>query len=64
MLIENHCAVTQLLELGFGKCDLCVQVPIASGIKDPKELLGKRITTSFSTVAKRYFQALGRCLFI
>lgn len=33
MLIENECLVDQLTELGFGKCDLCVQVPIASGTK-------------------------------
>jgi ATP phosphoribosyltransferase len=57
MLIENESKVDQLLELGFGKCDLCLQVPISSGYTSAKELVGKRITTSFETVTKRFFQA-------
>lgn len=64
MLIENEARVDHLLDLGFGKCDLCVQVPISSGITNPRDLIGKRIVTSFETVTKRYFQALESGKFI
>lgn len=58
MLVENVSQVVQLLPLGFGRCDLCIQVPIASKITDPAELVGKRIVTSFETITNRYFHAL------
>ena len=41
--------------LGFGQCKLCLLAPIASAVKDPKELSGKRIVTSFPALAKKYF---------
>jgi ATP phosphoribosyltransferase len=31
---------------------------VASGIKDPKDLAGKRIVTSFPFLTKRYFDSL------
>jgi ATP phosphoribosyltransferase len=44
--------------LGFGKCKLQVQVPEASGLNAPEDLLGKRIVTSFERVASEYFEEL------
>jgi len=58
MIAESNVKVHQLIELGFGKCDLCVQVPVTSGIKDPKELVGKRIVTSFTNLSKQFFGKL------
>lgn len=43
------------MELGFGKCKLCVQAPVAAGITDVKTLSGKRIVTSFPSVCKSFF---------
>ena len=53
MIAEASVDVEILLELGFGKCKLCVQVPIDSGITDVKQLVGKRIATSFENVTHR-----------
>lgn len=50
--------VTEVLPLGFGKCKLQIQVPIKSGITDPKLLVGKKIATSFEILAARYFKQL------
>ena len=46
-----------VLDLGFGACKLQVQVPReASG--NPRELVGKRIATSFVGLSKQYFEGL------
>mmetsp|Transcript_2044 Transcript_2044/g.3222 ORF Transcript_2044/g.3222 Transcript_2044/m.3222 type:complete len:311 (-) Transcript_2044:1956-2888(-) len=50
--------VEQILELGFGKCDLCLQAPVSSGITSPQQLAGKRIVTSFPNLARAYFDEL------
>ncbi|KAI8809368.1 ATP phosphoribosyltransferase [Cladochytrium replicatum] len=47
-----------LMDLGFGKCDLCVQVPVDSPYKEPKDLIGKRVVTSFEVVSKNFFGEL------
>jgi ATP phosphoribosyltransferase len=48
------------MDLGFGKCRLCVQAPVISNITDVKMLAGKRIVTSFPNLTKKYFDALDR----
>jgi ATP phosphoribosyltransferase len=48
----------ELIQLGFGKCKLCVQVPISSEFKSAKDLVGKRIATSFDRLVSKYFQSL------
>ncbi|KAF5340654.1 hypothetical protein D9611_007518 [Ephemerocybe angulata] len=50
--------VKEELRLGFGKCALQVQVPEASDIKTVEDLAGKRVVTSFETVAGKYFDEL------
>ncbi|CAG8725586.1 12579_t:CDS:2 [Ambispora leptoticha] len=50
--------VVELLELGFGKCKLQVQVPENGTISSVEELSGKRIVTSFKSLAEKYFREL------
>lgn len=50
--------ITEELELGFGKCSLQVQVPEASEYKEPKDLVGKKVATSFDFLAGKYFAKL------
>ena len=49
--------VEVLEQLGIGKCKLCLQTPVGT-CKDPSELVGKRIVTSFPNLTKNYFAKL------
>lgn len=54
-LVEEACVeVDARLALGVGKCRLAVCVPDDSGIKEPSDLNGKRIATSFPEVTRKY----------
>jgi ATP phosphoribosyltransferase len=55
---ESMVIVDTIMELGFGKCKLCVQAPVDSKIVDVEELAGKRIVTSFPDLTKQYFATL------
>lgn len=48
--------VVREVDLGFGRCKLGVLAPVASVYKDPKQLAGKRIVTSFPNLARKYFK--------
>ncbi|KAH9931731.1 ATP phosphoribosyltransferase [Epithele typhae] len=48
--------VTEILQLGFGKCALQVQVPEAGPIKTVEGLAGKRVVTSFEILSGKYFK--------
>ncbi|KAF8436107.1 ATP phosphoribosyltransferase-domain-containing protein [Terfezia claveryi] len=50
--------VEQILDLGFGKCKLQVQVPEMGDIQDPKDLVGQNIVTSFVSLTREYFEKL------
>jgi ATP phosphoribosyltransferase len=50
--------VEEILDLGFGRCKLQVQVPAKGSIQEPKGLVGKTIVTSFTNLAKKYFAEL------
>jgi ATP phosphoribosyltransferase len=50
--------VQEVLDLGFGRCSLKVQVPENGPLRDPKELIGKNVVTSFTGLAKTYFAQL------
>lgn len=54
---ENS-GVVEVLDLGFGRCRLQVQVPASGSIKEPKDLLGKNIVTSYGGLTRRYFARL------
>jgi ATP phosphoribosyltransferase len=53
---ESMVEVDHIMDLGFGKCKLCVQAPKASEIKDVSELAGGRIVTSFPDLTKSFFK--------
>ncbi|CAG8545463.1 857_t:CDS:2 [Scutellospora calospora] len=62
MILESQVddRVVHLLELGFGKCKLQVQVPIKSTIQKVEDLVGKRIVTSYEVLANDYFEKLDK----
>lgn len=53
---ESFVEVDHVLNLGFGKCKLCVQAPVASKIEDVSMLAGGRIVTSFPDLTKEFFK--------
>ncbi|TPX30490.1 ATP phosphoribosyltransferase [Synchytrium microbalum] len=57
---ESGVDVEEVMHLGFGKCNLSVQVPVTSDITDVKELVGKRIVTSFERLVHEFFADLER----
>lgn len=56
MVQENEVTVESILDLGFGKCKLCVQAPVADKITDVESLAGKRIVTSFPNITGSFFK--------
>ncbi|KAI4233554.1 MAG: hypothetical protein LQ349_004333 [Xanthoria aureola] len=48
----------EVLDLGFGYCQLQVQVPKNGPYKEPKDLIGRNISTSFAGLSTKYFEAL------
>lgn len=60
MCVENEVEdkIDELLELEFGKCRLCVQVPVRGAFQTLDSLVGKRIVTSFDAYARKVFQKL------
>lgn len=55
---ESLVEVKHVMDLGFGKCKLCVQAPVAETITDVGVLAGKRIVTSFPELTKQFFGPL------
>jgi len=53
---ENMVEVDNIMDLGFGKCKLCVQAPVADKIENVEALAGKRIVTSFPNLTKEFFK--------
>ncbi|KAJ1955053.1 ATP phosphoribosyltransferase (ATP-PRTase) (ATP-PRT) [Linderina pennispora] len=50
--------VAELMRLGFGKCKLQVQAPVASAAASAQDLVGKRIVTSFINLTRKRFAEL------
>ncbi|RAR12758.1 atp phosphoribosyltransferase [Stemphylium lycopersici] len=50
--------VDEVLDLGFGKCSLQVQVPAKGDLAKPEDLIGKNVVTSFTNLAEQYFRQL------
>lgn len=48
--------VKEVLQLGFGRCKLQIQVPENGPIQSVEDLSGKRIATSYSNVGGAYFR--------
>lgn len=57
---ESQVDVEELLDLGFGKCRLQVQVPENGDIEFPEQLIGRNVVTSFTGLASEYFERLER----
>jgi len=53
---ESMVDVDHIMDLGFGKCKLCVQAPVAHNVKNVEELAGKRVVTSFPDLTRQFFQ--------
>jgi ATP phosphoribosyltransferase len=53
---ESQVDVEKILDLGFGKCKLCVQAPMADKITNVESLAGKRIVTSFTSISRDFFK--------
>lgn len=53
-----HTSVEQIMDLGFGKCRLQVQVPEKGPYQKPSDLIGKNIGTSFVSLTEDYFANL------
>ncbi|KAF2405453.1 HisG-domain-containing protein [Trichodelitschia bisporula] len=47
--------VEEILDLGFGRCKLQVQVPEKGVIQTPEQLIGKNVVTSFVNLTEKYF---------
>ena len=50
----------EILDLGFGKCKLQVQVPENGDIQRPEQLVGKNVVTTFVGLTEQYFRRLER----
>ena len=48
----------EVLDLGFGRCKLQVQVPEKGHIKEARDLVGKNVVTSFVGLTEKYFAKL------
>ena len=53
---ESEVVIDPILDLGFGKCKLCVQAQVSKNITDVSTLAGGRIVTSFPSLAKKFFK--------
>jgi len=56
VVTESEVEVDKIMDLGFGKCKLCVQAPVADNIENVGSLAGKRIVTSFTSISKKFFE--------
>jgi ATP phosphoribosyltransferase len=52
--------VDEVLDLGYGRCRLQVQVPANGALGEARELLGRTVVTSFTNLAGKYFEKLER----
>jgi ATP phosphoribosyltransferase len=60
LVAESGRPLTELLDLGFGRCRLVLAVTDESGIRDPAELpSGTRVATSFPNLARRFLEERG-----
>lgn len=53
---ESRVEVDRIMDLGFGKCKLCVQAPVIENFESVEQLAGKRIVTSFPNISKVFFK--------
>ncbi|KAL8647872.1 MAG: hypothetical protein Q9226_006251 [Calogaya cf. arnoldii] len=54
----NTVGVKEIIDLQYGSCKLQVQVPKESSYKEPKDLIGRTVCTSFPGIARSHFESL------
>ncbi|MFA6489865.1 MAG: ATP phosphoribosyltransferase [Candidatus Micrarchaeia archaeon] len=54
MVAEDGSGARQVLELGFGQCEIALAVPEASSVESIDGLSGKRIATKLPNTARKY----------
>lgn len=59
MVAEDGSGARQMLELGFGQCEIALAVPEASGVDSVLGLSGKRIATKLPNTARKYLAGSG-----
>jgi ATP phosphoribosyltransferase len=57
LIIERQAEIDTIINLGYGRCKLCVAVRDNYTEKDLTPLKGKTIATSFPTITKNYFNS-------
>ena len=58
-IIEEHRDIAELLDLGFGKCRMCVCAPNSAG-DSYKNIVNLRVATKYPNIAKAYFDSMGQ----
>ena len=56
VLLEKQATVEVVRRLDFGRCRLVIAVPEASEIRDPRDLEGERIATTYPHLLARYLK--------
>ena len=59
MVIERSSDVTELLNLGFGNATVVLAVPEDSPVQTISDIDGKRVSTEFPAIARKYFKKAG-----
>lgn len=57
VLLEKNKSLTLVSKLGFGKCRLSLAIPKEQSYKSIKDLNGKRIATTYSTILSGYLKS-------
>lgn len=55
-ILEENRDITEVLDLGFGKCRMCVCAQV--GAKNYKEIQNIRVATKYPNIAKAYFDSI------
>jgi ATP phosphoribosyltransferase len=58
-IIEENRDIAELLDLGFGKCRMCVCAPKEDG-DSYKTIVNLRVATKYPNIAKAYFDSMGQ----
>lgn len=56
--LGDNSGVEEILDLGFGRCKLQVQVPEKGDMTKAEQLIGKNVVTSFTSLTQDFFAKL------
>jgi ATP phosphoribosyltransferase len=59
MVVERSSDVKELLNLGFGNATVVLAVPEDSPYQSAKDLEGKRVSTEFPAITRKFFKKIG-----